>query len=346
VRYDNLYVSGLGTRLPEPLSLVDADAAGLCERRALWRTEFVSTCVSDTESGPELAAAAAAGAVRQAGCAADEIDLILHASAYYQGHDMWTPASFVQHAAVGNRCPAIDVRQMSNGGMAALDLAAAYLTADPARRAALVTTGDRFCLPGFDRWRSDLGTVYGDGGTAAVLSTQDGYLQVHSLTTIGDASLEPMARGRAPFHPAPPVDSWPVDVDSRRKEYVSGAGLDTVLDRIDAGQRDAVKQATSEAGTDLGDIDWFVLPHLGRARLNEHFLHKFPIDPERTTWAWGRRIGHLGAGDQIAGLGHLTASGLLRPGQRCLLAGVGAGFSWSCAVVEMIDEPPAGAGHA
>jgi 3-oxoacyl-[acyl-carrier-protein] synthase-3 len=230
---------------------------------------------------------------------------------------------------------------MSNGGMAALDLAAGYLTADPNRRAALVTTGDRFCLPGFDRWRSDLGTVYADGGSALVLSSQGGFARLRSLVTIGDASLEQMSRSGAGFHPAPPADEWPVDVDIRRRAFVAATGLDSVLDRIDAGQRDVIKQVSSEAETDLAEIDWFVLPNLGRSRLKEHFLDKFPIDPERTTWAWGRRVGHLGAGDQIAGLGYLVDSGLARTGQRIMLAGVGAGFSWSCAVLEITGAPPA-----
>jgi 3-oxoacyl-[acyl-carrier-protein] synthase-3 len=341
VRYANLHVAGVGSSLPPRLSIEDAEKAGLCKRQALWRTEFISVCVSERESGPELAATAAVSALAQAGCAPAEVDLVLHADAYYQGHDMWSPASYVQRVALGNRCPAIEVRQMSNGGMAALDLAAGYLTADPARRAALVTTGDRFCRPGFDRWRSDLGTVYADGGTALVLSNQGGFARLHSLVTIGDASLEQMARGDTAFHPAPPVDEWPVDVDVRRRAFVAASGLDSVLDRIDSGQREAIKRVSSEAEVDLADIDWFVLPNLGRSRLNEHFLHKFPIEPERTTWAWGRRVGHLGAGDQIAGLGYLADSGLVRTGQRIMLAGVGAGFSWSCAVLEITGTPPA-----
>ncbi|WP_020673766.1 ketoacyl-ACP synthase III family protein [Amycolatopsis nigrescens] len=339
MRLPNVYIAGTGRRLPPAMTIEEAERAGLCDRRTIWRTRIESVCVSEHESAPELAARAARIALRQAGSQPDEIDLILHASIYYQGHDLWTPASYIQRVAVGNACPAIEVAQMSNGGLAALELAAGYLLADPAHNQALVTTGDRFCAPGIDRWRSDPGTVLADGGTAAVLSTRDGFARLRSLATVSDPSLERMQRGNARFGDAPYSSGEPVDVDAHRRGFVSETGLDTVLDRFEAGQRAAVKQALSDAGLELGEIDWFVLPNLGKPRLDEQFLRKFEVDLDRTTWSWGHRVGHLGAGDQIAGFGHLADSGALLPGQRCLLVSVGAGFTWSCAVVEMLRRP-------
>ncbi|WP_216215930.1 ketoacyl-ACP synthase III family protein [Amycolatopsis aidingensis] len=340
MRFDRLYLAGTGHSLPPALSTAEAEREGLVKRREIWRTGITSVCVSERESGPEMAASAARSALRRSGCQPDDIKLILHASFYYQGHDLWPAASYIQRVAVGNRCPAAEVHQMSNGGMAALELAGAYLSADPAAGKALVTTGDRFSLPGIDRWRSDPGTVLADGGTAAVLSTQDGFARIRSLVTVSDPSLEQMQRGDDPFGLVPLGARRPIDVESHRRSFVSSTGLDTVLDRIQAGQREAVKRALSESEAELADIDRFVLPNLGRGRLDEHFLNMFDIDVDATTWSWGRGIGHLGAGDQIAGLGWLGESGGLRPGQLCLLAGVGAGFSWSCGVVEITAPPP------
>ncbi|MFC3997677.1 ketoacyl-ACP synthase III family protein [Nocardiopsis sediminis] len=340
MRFGNLYIAGTGRHLPPPQAVADAVRAGLCERRAVWRTGIESVCVSAGESGPEMAVHAARRALRQSGGDPAGVALLLHAGTYFQGHDMWAPASYVQRAALGNDCPAIEVRQMSNGGLAALELAAAYTLADPARERALITTGDRFARPGFDRWASDPGTVYADGGTALVLSSRSGFARLRSLVTVSDPALEAMQRGTDPFSCAPLTARTPIDVEVQRRAYVAQAGLDTVLDRIDAGQAEALKRALDDAGADLGDIDRFVLPNLGRARMTAHFYGKFDIDPDRTTWDWGRRIGHLGAGDQIAGLGHLADSGHLLPGHLCLLAGVGAGFTWSVAVVEMLSPPP------
>lgn len=339
MKFEDLYIAGCGTWLPEKMTVDAAERAGLCDRRMIWRTEIVSVCVAEKESAPEMAAMAAEPAMSQAGCDPAEIDLVLHAAAYYQGHDLWPPAAYVQRVVLGNRCPAMEVRQMSNGGMAALDLAASYLVADRTRRNALVTTGDRFCLPGYDRWHSDPGTICGDGGTAAVLSKGGGFARLCSMVTVSDSSMERMSRGQDPFGVAPFSVRRPIDLGTYREEFVAEVGLDTVMEHIDAGQREAVDRALSEGDAKLSEIDWFVLPSLGRGRIKAHFLDPLDIDPERTTWPWARHVGHLGAGDQIAGLCHLGGAGHLARGQRCLLLGVGAGFSWSAALIEILDRP-------
>jgi 3-oxoacyl-[acyl-carrier-protein] synthase III len=327
--YMNLFVAATGSALPEPTTLEDAERAGLCERKLIWRTQLKSVCIAE-ESGPELAVRAA-----RAADPTGRINIVLHASVYYQGHDLWSPPSYLQREVLGNSCPAIEVRQQSNGGMAALELAGAYLAADSSREQALVTTGDRFCLPGFDRWLSDPGTICGDGGTAAVLSTKDGMARVRSLVTVSDPGLEKLGRGLDPFADAPLATRQPISTDTHRSELIAEFGFTPLLERLQNGQRQAFHQALDEAGVDATDVDWFVLPNLGRAKMDAQFFEPLKIDPERSTWDWGSHIGHLGAGDQIAGLDHLARSGRLESGQLCVLAGVGVGFTWSVAVLEI-----------
>ncbi|HKN96399.1 MAG TPA: ketoacyl-ACP synthase III family protein, partial [Pseudonocardiaceae bacterium] len=287
------------------------------------------------------AARAATTALRRApGLDAGEIDLMLHATVYYQGHDLWAAPSYVQRVAVGNRCPAIEVRQMSNGGMAALELAAGYLAAAPGRCAALVTAADTFRLPGFDRWRSDPGTLYADGGVALILSRRNGFARLRSLVSVSDPELEGMHRGDDPFGAAPFSVRAPMDLDVWKRAFVARHGRSFGIARVAAGEQEVLKLALAEADTELGQVDWFLLPHFGRKRLEVGLVRHLGIELDRTTWSWHRDVGHLGAGDQIAGLDHLAASGALRPGQRCLLFGVGAGFTWSCGVLE-IERTPA-----
>jgi 3-oxoacyl-[acyl-carrier-protein] synthase III len=63
------------------------------------------------------------------------------------------------------------------------------------------------------------------------------------------------------------------------------------------------------------------------------------IDEARTSWEFGRLNGHLGAGDQFAGLHDLLSRGELAPGDKVMLIGGGAGFSCTCAVIEIVDLP-------
>ena len=335
----DLFIAGTGAWLPEPMTVQEAEQAGLCEHRRVWNTGFASVCIATAESPPEMAVRAARQALSRATCEPDDVALVLHASAYYQGHDMWAPASYIQRLAVGNRSPSMEIRQLSNGGLAALELAEAYLLNDSGRAAALITTADRFCLPGYDRWRTDPGTVCGDGGTAMVLSAREGFAVLRSLETVSEPALEVVGRGREPFGDAPLGAGQPIDLGGRAAQVTRELGLDTLLGHIKDGQGQAIGRATREAGVKLSEIDWFVLPNMGRMRMRAYFFEPFKIDPERTTWDWGRHVGHLGAGDQFAGLDQLISGGRLRPGQTCMVIGVGSGFSWSAAIIEMTKQP-------
>ncbi|WP_053737663.1 ketoacyl-ACP synthase III family protein [Nocardia sp. NRRL S-836] len=336
---ENVYVRGNGIRLPSTLSVADAIASGECEPKLVARTDVVSVAVSPEESAAEMAVAAAATALERAGSTAAEVDLILHADTYHQGQDLWPVASYIQRETVRNGCLALEIRQMSNGGMAALDLAVSYLTSRHGRADALLTTADRFCLPGIDRWRTDPGTPYADGATAIVLSRRGGYAQLLSLAVHADSDLEPLHRGDEPFGPAPFTYRMPVDFEAAKHTFSRQYGLSYGINKANAGQNVAIEEALADADMKMGDADWVVLPHFGRRRLDVNYLRPYDIDTSRTTWEWSRTVGHLGAGDQFAGLGHLVDTGQAKPGQRVVLVGVGAGYSWGCAVLEITEKP-------
>ncbi|MFE1595084.1 ketoacyl-ACP synthase III family protein [Nocardia sp. NPDC058705] len=346
MRCDQLYIAGLGSWLPPALSVAEAVARGEWGATAAARSGMrsVTVCTDDTEAPAEMAVRAAARALERAGMDGSEVDLLLHASLYDQGNALWGTASYVQRRVLpGGGCPALEVRQVSNGGMAALFLASAVMDpgseARPRSRQVLVTTADRFCPPGFDRWHSDPGTVYADGGTAMLLSAREGLARVRSLALVSDPELEGMHRAGDPFGVAQTAPSGVLDLEGHKKRYVDRAGMSFSVARVAAGQRDAVKEALADAGVSAAEISRWVLPHFGRRRLEINCLRPLGIDAEHTAWEFSRRVGHLGAGDQIAALEHLVFSGALRTGELCVLMGVGAGFTWSCAVVEVVRDP-------
>ncbi|MCQ4044534.1 ketoacyl-ACP synthase III family protein [Streptantibioticus rubrisoli] len=339
MRFDDLYVAGAAAHFPGRFAMADAVTGGLCDARIAERTGVVSVAFSEGESAPEMAVQAARTALDRSGAGPHDIDLILHATVYYQGHDLWAPASYIQREAVGNRCPAVEVRQLSNGGMAAVELAAGYLTAGDGTSSALLTTGDRFCGPGFDRWGSDPGTVYGDAGTALVLSRGGGFARVRSLVTVSEPELEGIHRGDDPFGPAPFSVRRPMDLEVLKRDFIGKVGISYGVARVSAGQSEALKGALAAAEAELSDIAVFVLPQFGLRRLTSAYLRPWGLDPAVTTWPWGRTVGHLGAGDQFAGLAHLVEERRVKPGDLCLMAGVGAGYTWTCCVLEIQDVP-------
>jgi 3-oxoacyl-[acyl-carrier-protein] synthase III len=339
MKWQDMYLAGLGVFLPPALPVAEAVRHGWYDPAQDKENELLSVLVAGTESAPEMAVHAGRQALARSGHQPADVALTLHANIYHQGQDFWTPASFVQRHTVGGTGPAIQIQQGSNGGLAALELAAAYLAADPQRTAALVTTADKYALPGFDRWNSDTGQVYADGATATVLSTTGGFARLRAMVSTADPGLEESCRDTTGFTLVPHQDGRPLDLRGRKKSYVQRYGYQTFLDRLAGGVRDNVERTLSAAGLQFDEIDRLVLPNLGRTLMDWEFLEPLGVKLERTTWEWGRRIGHLGAGDQMAGLNHLVADGLCRPGDRVLLVGVGIGFNWTSAVVE-VDRSP------
>ncbi|HVW40261.1 MAG TPA: 3-oxoacyl-ACP synthase, partial [Amycolatopsis sp.] len=151
MRTEDLYLAAVSSALPARERTADAVASGRCDRRTADQSGIVSVSVSDAAAPAELAAEAAVRALKRSGVPPAELRIVLHADVNYQGHDLWAPASHVQHTVGGSRCPAVEIRQLSNGGMAGLELAAHVLYGQEASAAALITTGDTFGLPGFDR---------------------------------------------------------------------------------------------------------------------------------------------------------------------------------------------------
>ncbi|WP_031169518.1 ketoacyl-ACP synthase III family protein [Streptomyces durhamensis] len=339
MRVEDIYLRGTSVRLPSRLRIDDAVAAGECPPGLAAATGAVSVAYAPDESAAEMAAHAARTALGRAGSAPADVDLVLHADTYHQGQDLWPVASYIQREALGNNCPALEIRQMSNGGLAALDLAAAYLTAGHGHGDALLTCADRFCTPGIDRWQTDPGTPYADGASALVLSRRGGFARLVSLALHADASLEPLHRGDEPFTRAPFSSRMPVDFEEAKRAFVGRVGMSYAITRAHAGQQTVLKQALADAGMELGDARWVVLPHFGRRRLQAIYYKPFGIEPDRTTWEFSRTVGHLGAGDQFASLDHLLVSGKAGPGDRLVLVSVGAGYSWGCAVVEITARP-------
>jgi 3-oxoacyl-[acyl-carrier-protein] synthase-3 len=338
-QYDNIFLDAVGVRLGEREELDAAVRTGRYAAKEYEANALTAVRVSQLPA-PDLAVAAAREALARSAVPAEAFQLVLHASTYYQGQDVWTPSSYIQHNTIGGSAPAIEVDQKSNGGLAQLALAAGYLSGCDDDAAVLLTTGERFCLPGFDRFRSESGTVMADGGTAAVLTRTPGFARVLSCELTSDSSLEEMYRGRS-FHDAPTAGTTVLDLRGRKAAYMRRnlSELESISTRIASGVRDCIVSALEAAKTGIEDVRWFVMPNNGRTVHWWRLLAEMGVGSERTTWEFGRAVGHLGAGDQVAGIDHLLRTGQLQVGDRVVIAGSGYGFNWGAAVLDIVAIP-------
>jgi 3-oxoacyl-[acyl-carrier-protein] synthase-3 len=316
-------------------SAADAVASGRLTTDDAEKVAYATLPVSVELAAPEMAVLAAVRALDAAGRHPSEVQLLVHAWTHFQGHDFWSPAHYVaQHLGARNAVPA-GIQQMCNGGAFGLDVAAARLTVDPSVQVAVVTTADRFCEPGFDRWNADYGLWYGDGATAAVLSrgaAVPGSLELVATTTAAAPELESMHRGTAGFSDGARSR---IDVRATKKAFLAVVSKEAFAACVEGHVRDVVRRGAAEAEIELDDpaLRCVALPRLGRSGLGGFYEPVVSsLTPARLVDD-GRHTGHLGAGDVIANLALLTEEDLLRPGDTALVLSAGAGFTWSCVAV-------------
>lgn len=340
MRWSSVYVAGVGTHLPPPVSAREAIESGRYAVEDFEDDQQVSALESSATSPVDMAVAAGRQALSRSGHTADDIDLVLHCSIHYQGEELWAPASYVQRHTVANRAPAIDVNQASNGGMAGLELAASWLTGRDAAVAALITVADRFALPGTDRWSTESGMVLGDAATGLVLSKRPGPARLVATHSVADSELEEAFRSddaRFLLEPAPQGQT--VDMSARRRPYLERFGLEFMVERLEKGLLSTVDRTLADANTTMDAVTRVIVPNVGRKMLEWEFLLPLKIDEGRTVWDLGRRVGHMGASDQFAGIAHLVESGQVQPGDQVLVVGAGIGFSWTAALLEIRETP-------
>lgn len=350
-------------RLPVPVGIAsvalwlpehqDAAESAVAERRVEARTAKdlgnPQLPVAGDIAPPEMAVLAAQEALNGAGVPAAEVSLLLHAWMYYQGHDLWSPPHFIAHQLGAHAAVPVGIQQICNGGAAALELAASRLTAaegggpgqgsgqGPDPRYALVTTADRFALPGFDRWRSDYGAAYGDAATAVLLRwpAAPGDIVLRALHTGAAPHLELMHRGADPFGLLP-RENPTIDMRRTKRVYLREHGVEPFKKTNREMIRHVVTGALREAGLAADDprIRCAVLPRLARKTLDDAWIPVLRELVDAPAVDWGRETGHLGTGDLAAGLHEVVGRSALGPGEFGLLLNAGAGFTWSCAVIE------------
>lgn len=315
----------------------DALAAGRLDQETAERLGYLAVAESEDLAAPEMAVLAATKAMADAGWTGPDLDLLVHAWTYHQGHDFWSPANYVAHQLGAIDAVAIGVQQMCNGGAAALEVAVTRMLADPAVTRAAVTTADRFAAPAFDRWRGDYDTAYGDGGTALLIDRTAGPYRLLSIASVSRSDFEVMHRGRAAFSPSAGL-AGAIDVRAGKRAFLESGAEPVFAAALLEAVVGVVRQAIDDAGLTPDDprLRVFTLPRLGISTLTEFFepaVRTLGL-PHAEVLDLGRRTGHLGAGDSAANLAELHASQRLGSGEVALLLSLGGGFTWSCITVQ------------
>jgi 3-oxoacyl-[acyl-carrier-protein] synthase-3 len=339
MRWHDLYIAGTGVALPPARSVDDAVSSGRFTSAEAARTQQITVTIADPgQSAPELAVTAARDALASSGHSPAEIGALLHAVVFHSGIDVWNAPAYIQRRLqipAGRRLVS-EVRSECDGGLVALELAALYLGQYP-QPAALVTAGDVWPDPVFDRWSANSGLVFADGAAAIVLSRERGFARLVATCTAIDPELEELDRGDEPFGAFLHHSTNPIDLNDRVRSFFRGTMPKAEFwrrHRLVLGE--AVTGALADADTSLTAMRSVATQFLGADMLRRETLVPLGIDFPATTFEWGQTIGHLGAADVLVGLHKLRESGHLSPHDQVLMLAEGGGLICTAAVVEVL----------
>jgi 3-oxoacyl-[acyl-carrier-protein] synthase III len=339
LKVTDVYLSGLGVFQPPTVDAGQAARRGEYDPGTYLENRLTGVCIAGDISPPEMAVHAARQALSRAAADPALIGLVLHGTIFFQGPEMWPAAGYIQKEIVGNAVPAFEIRLGCNGVFAGLELAAPRMGAMGPDEMVLLTTAENFGSPLIDRWNGAPGYIVGDAGSALLLCRGAGFARLRAVGSASMPELEQLHRGGEPLYPSSTPLGTQVSMKSRalyfREKVMSLADAAQVHTRA---QVELIERTLDEADRKLDDMTRVIYGNAAGYLTEQLLLEPLGIPIDRTTWQFGRGIGHTGASDQLLSLNHLLVTGQLAVGDHVLLAG-GGPATVSSAVLEILDVP-------
>lgn len=272
----------------------------------------------EAEKTSDLAVESARRALADAGVAADEIDLIVVATATPDMQFPSTATIVQQKLGITNGCPAFDVQAVCAGFMYALNTANAYIKSGMAKKV-LVIGAETFSriLDWNDRSTC---VLFGDGAGAAVLGASDEPGILHSKLHADGNYLNLLN-----------VPAQIADGQVCGSPYIAmdGPGVFKFAVKMLAKVADEV---ISEAGLQPEQVDWLI-PHQANRRIIESTAKHLDLPMEKVILTVAEH-GNTSAASIPLALDAGIRSGQIQRGQTLLLEGIGGGFAWGAMLIK------------
>ncbi|WEJ99072.1 MAG: ketoacyl-ACP synthase III [Candidatus Sphingomonas phytovorans] len=319
-------ITGTGSALParrvsnaELAETVDTSDEWIVERTGI---RFRHIAGPDETTGT-LAADACKAALAAAGRSAQEIDLIVLATAT---PDQTFPATATKvQAMLGiNDCVAFDVAAVCSGFLYAVQVADSMIRAGAHRRA-LVIGAETFSriLDWEDRTTC---VLFGDGAGAIVLEANESDGAGAGERGILATRLHADGRHNELLY----VDGGPSTTGTVGKVRMKGR---EVFRHAVVNLAAVMTESLAAAGLESSDVDW-VVPHQANARILDATARKLGLDPGQVVVTVDQHANTSAASVPLA-LDTAVRDGRIRPGHLLVLEAMGGGFTWGAAVVRL-----------
>ncbi|MFF4227950.1 ketoacyl-ACP synthase III family protein [Streptomyces sp. NPDC001820] len=345
MRTANLYLAGIGSHLPPLYPAERAVEEGLYDEASRQASGMRSVAVSESTPAPDMAIEAARAALSASRHEPADIGIVLHSYTHHQGPDGWSAVHYILNNTVDRPVPAVEIKQGCLGMLAAVEVAANRLIANPTHDAALITTGDNYSTPGVDRWRASSLFVLADAGSAVVLSRRGGFAELLAIGSLSDSSMEILHRAGEELFPPGVTRGRGLNFGERaekvREQWAAGQAppIKNFGDRV----AEITERTLKEADLTLDQVAKVCHVGFGRPALEAMFLLPLDVPEDKTVWEYVNTVGHTGAADLFLGLEHLWRTGRVAPGEHVLLIGASTGMEAAAAVVRITEPAPVSA---
>jgi 3-oxoacyl-[acyl-carrier-protein] synthase-3 len=295
------------------------DAEWIYQRSGILERRHASSDMATSDMSVE----AARVALQKSGARADDVDLVIVATAT-PDHVGTSTACLVQNKLEFS-APAFDITAACGGFVYALATAAQFV-ATGASQLALVIGADcmsRIIDP------EDQGTypLFGDGAGAVLMSAGSGQQGLLSYALGADGSGQQML-----YRPMGGSRMMPnAERITEREHYLKMDGRAVFRWAVQALEA-TVTDVLKGAGMTESDVDLFVL-HQANIRILQTAADHLGIDPERL-FVNLDRYGNTTGGTIPIGLDEACAQGRIERGSTIVISGFGAGLTWGTAVLK------------
>ncbi len=315
-------ILGTGSALPEN-RVSNADLADRLDTSDEWIVERTGIrfrhIAQPHETTSTLAAEACRAALASSGKVAQDIDLIVLATAT---PDQTFPATATKvQAMLGiDDCVAFDVAAVCSGFLYAVQVADAMLRTGVHQRA-LVIGAETFSriLDWEDRTTA---VLFGDGAGAIVLEGQE------SDSAVGRGILATKLHADGRHNELLYVDGGPSTTGTVGKLRMKGR---EVFRHAVVNLAAVMQETLVIAGLTPDDVDW-VVPHQANARILDATSRKLGLPAKKVVVTVDRHANTSAASVPLA-LDTAVRDGRIRKGHVVVLEAMGGGFTWGAAVV-------------
>ena len=315
-------IMGTGSYLPENIVTND-DLAKIMDTSDEWitsRTGIRTRHLVKEETTAQMSAEAAKQALKEAGMTAEELDLIIVGTL---SGDYVTPSTACEvQAMIGaEKAVAFDVNAACSGFMFAMNTAYAYIQSGIYQNALIIGAET---LSKLMDW-NDRGTcvLFGDGAGAAVVKADEKGLLGFVQGADGAKGMVLACKNRLNNNP---LVKNPVEPD-----YVFMDGQEVYKFAVSTVPA-SIREVLEKAGLEVSDIKYFLL-HQANIRIIQSVAKRLKADISKFPTTL-EHCGNISAGSVPILLDEVNKKGMLQRGDKLVLAGFGAGLTWSASVIE------------